>query len=159
MSNRPMSFWEFLNENIFWILWVALIGFFMFLDYKEYSRKPVHRVNNPAPLSDAQLQRWYDGTNEEYFANELPKNVEVKWGDLTEKGDMGYSVIRADESWLITIDRKTNPTNGQAELTEMHEICHVYLYSKGDAEFNSHGDKFQACMLRLANQGAFKGLW
>lgn len=107
------------------------------------------------PISEAKLNLWYQGINEEYFSSTLPKNVEVKWGDLTLLKDMGVTNRHADGSYTIVLDPKQNPNRRIAEFTEYHEICHIAT----PPEVDQHGPKFQACMLRLAQEGAFKDLW
>ena len=119
-------------------------------------KEPVHKPTSHADLTDAQLQKWYEGINEEYFWNQLPKNVTVKWGDLAAWGDMGVTLYRPDGSILILIERKLNPAPRVAEITAFHEACHVKTHGQ---EFDDHGPKFEACMVHLADQGAFKGLW
>jgi hypothetical protein len=152
-----MNFWEFLDGNIFWILWVGFLVLAMYFGHKEEMRKPVHKVTNISVPSNAQLQGWYREVNRAYFKNELPERTTVVWADLVGiYQDMGQATPHPDGTWLITIDRATNVTEGEAKLTEAHEICHVATHGQ---EFDAHGPKFETCMVQLANQGAFKGLW
>jgi hypothetical protein len=108
-------------------------------------------------FTDAQLQAWYESFNEIYFFSQLPKNVEVKWGDLTAKDYMGLTTRRLDGSILITIDRAMNPARRTAAATVAHETCHVAVPL--GTEFEDHGEKFQACMVNLAVHGAFTDIW
>lgn len=157
--SRPMNFWEFLDENGGGIAFViCFLAFLLFLFFMPVD-KPVHRMNNSAVISNEKLNSWYRGYNEEYFANQLPKNTVVKLGDLTPQDDIGMSQILPNGNWIIIIDRAKNPSPVQARMTLLHESCHVRTYIRGMAEFEVHGDKFQACMLQLAHQGAFKELW
>ncbi len=110
------------------------------------------------PVSAKDLQTWFIASNRAYFEGQLPLNTEVVWGDLTSQNDMGYITRRANKSWLIIIDRKTNPTSRSAYFTEYHEMCHLSLWNKED-EFGDHGPKFQSCMTQLALKGAFTDLW
>lgn len=155
-----MNFWEFLDENgggvAFVICFIALLIFMFFLPPES---KVVHRVNKSATMTNEKLNQWYRGYNEEYFANELPKDTTVKWGDLTLQDDIGLSELRPDGTWVIVLDRANNPSPVQARLTLLHESCHVRTWVRNMTEFETHGDKFQACMLQLAHQGAFKELW
>jgi len=125
-----------------------------------------HHHDSPQPitiarLTDDQLQAWYRGLNEAYFDNKLSQNVEVKWGDLTVWKDIGLTRTRADGSILITIDRATNATNKAAEMTVMHETCHVAVPVETDTNKDAygHGDKFENCMVHLAIKGALRGIW
>jgi SprT-like family len=111
-------------------------------------------------LTNVNLQAYHEGYNEKYFAGQLPSNVTVTWGDLTAQDDMGQVQQRLDGSFLIVIDRNTNQTDKQALLTMQHEECHVAVdYVEQDASLDDHGPAFNACMLRLAERGAMKGLW
>jgi hypothetical protein len=119
----------------------------------ELKECPKHKTADE-PLSNKQLQSWYDGLNEEYFMNRLPR-ASVTWGDLTALNDMG-ATMHPEDGFVIIIDRKTNPTTKTAEATVAHELCHVATWG---VEFDAHGPKFQSCMVNLANKGAFEGVW
>src|SRR6267142_2731649 len=127
---------------------------------------PVHNVNNccsanecaaqhhhekeaKLPLTDNQLQLWYDSLNEDYFLGQLPK-TEVKWGDLTKPGYVGLTTLDFSGQFKITVDRLTNPTRAEAEITIAHESCHIKTWYATEL---SHGPKFQNCMVNLANHG------
>lgn len=135
---------------------------------------PVHKVNNAccsadscatqhhhekqySELKDQSLQILYADLNRDYYLGQLPQNVEVKWGDLTENHWMGITHKRPDGSFLITIDRATNPTWNTAYLTTSHETCHLANWNEPPEL--THGPKFQNCMVGLANKGAFEGIW
>src|SRR6266481_6001469 len=105
-------------------------------------------------LTNEHLYAWYAGFNESYFFNRLPKNVDIHWASLPKA--MGETVKHDDGSWTITIDRETNLTRGEVVLTIAHETCHIATWG---SEFDSHGPKFQNCMVNLAAHGAFEGLW
>ena len=162
-------------EKIFLVICLAAAGFASYL----YAINSVHPVNKKCdcgsiclssshcelkecpkhktagePLSNKQLQSWYDGLNEEYFMSRLPR-ASVTWGDLTALNDMG-ATMHPEDGFVIIIDRKTNPTTKTAEATVAHETCHV---STWDLEFDAHGPKFQSCMVNLANKGAFEAIW
>jgi SprT-like family len=150
------------GEVIFWFIWVFLFVWAISLIF------PAHKVNScdcgsicspkhktaGEPLSNKQLQSWYDGLNEEYFYNRLPRAA-VTWGDLTLLGDMGIT-MREDKRFRIIIDRTTNPTRKTAEETVAHELCHVATW---EIESTDHGQKFQTCMVNLADRGAFENIW
>lgn len=116
-----------------------------------------HHHEKRAVYTDAYLQAWYANFNELYFFDQLPKVVEVSWGDLTAQGDMGLTQRRSDGSFLITIDRKTNSTESTAKMTLAHETCHVAVPT--GTELDDHGPRFQKCMVNLATHGAFADIW
>lgn len=148
---------ESLDRNISKVFWVWVVLTLLFLLIASWNLPTPHRKVSSDLEDDAMLQQWYGTINEEYLANTLPKNTQVRWGDLASKHDMGLTVQRADGSYLIVIDRATNPTWSSALLTEYHEICHIVVpITTLD---NDHGPKFQACMLGFAKAGAFKDLW
>jgi len=107
-------------------------------------------------MTNKQLNMWYADANEQFFLDQLPKDTLVEWGDLTAIRDMGLTSKRADGTFSILLDRGTNTNFRVARLTEFHEICHVKTWAQ---EFDDHGIKFRACMLQLAEEGAFEGLW
>lgn len=136
---------------------------------------PVHKVNNACcsadacatqhhheekqytPLNDQNLQTLYGELNRDYFLGQLPKEVEVKWGDLTEQHWMGFTDKHPSGTFTITVDRATNPTWNAAYMTTAHETCHIAIWG-GPPEL-THGPRFQNCMVQLANKGAFEGIW
>ncbi len=111
-------------------------------------------------MTDAQLQGWFEFYNKTLFANKLPPTV-VKWADLTFQDDMGHTLcLHIDEGYrcTISIDGDTNPVPRVAEMTLIHEVCHVYVDTTAP-EFNEHGDNFQSCMLERAKEGTLRDLW
>ena len=59
---------------------------------------------------------------------------------------------------VIRVDRRANPARATARLTLLHEMCHVENRVE-HRYFAAHGADFQACMLRLAKNGAFTEVW
>ncbi|VVB52798.1 SprT-like family protein [uncultured archaeon] len=108
----------------------------------------------------ANMKKFYDGYNEEYFANSLP-DATVSWGDLTSIGDIAVTYLHKDGTIDIIVDRRKNPSTRQAQASLLHEMCHVATWpaSDGPKDDPDHGAKHEACMLRLAEQGAMKGVW
>lgn len=102
------------------------------------------------------LQDDYANFNRDYFLDQLPRNVNVEWANLGLQNDMGMTWV--DESGIrqIRIDRKTNPVIRQAQLTLLHEMCHIKTDGR---ELDVHGIKWQACMVDLAEHGAMHDLW
>ena len=106
------------------------------------------------------LMQDYQEFNEDYFLGQLPKDTRITMGDLSH--EMGNTTVDGDGRWHITIDRESNPVERQAELTLLHEQCHIYIHvTKQDEkpDFDPHGKQFQGCMLDLAHHGAFRLLW
>lgn len=118
--------------------------------------------------SDADLQQRYEVYDNAYFDGKLPHNVPVTWKDipLTKDGryDMGIThwqrFADGSEAFSIDIDTKTNVAQVTADLTLLHEMCHVatddYVHSHGE---DAHGPAFQACRVNLEQQDALKDLF
>jgi hypothetical protein len=108
----------------------------------------------------AALRTEFEEANLKYFYGSIPRNTEIVLGDLTAEEYMGLTTQRSDGSFLITIDTKTHPLEKEAELTLLHELCHVDDKVAGASEgWDGHSDAFQACMQHLAANGALKDLW
>lgn len=135
--------------RVVFVIWLLLLGT-IYLSFR-----PAHKSSSEQ-YTNAQLQRWYEGVNEEYFANKLPKDTTVQWGDLSNSKDVGTTLRRPDGTYAIWIDPVQNPNKRSAALTAYHEMCHV---AGPVADFSTHGPRFQACMLHLAEVGAFRELW
>lgn len=106
----------------------------------------------PKKFSREDLKNLYLWFNKKYFSNKCPKNLKVKFGKLPQNA-FGVTKYEGREPFEIVID--LNPMWSSAIAgTLLHEMVHVYLpYRCG------HGKVFQAEMLRLAKQGAFKDIW
>ena len=101
------------------------------------------------------LEKDYEVFNQDYFLGQLPP-ANVEWANLTDQHDMGMTWVDQAGARQIRVDKSTNPVLKQAEMTLLHEMCHVKTDAK---ELDSHGLKWQACMVDLADHGAFHDLW
>jgi hypothetical protein len=73
---------------------------------------------------------------------------------------MAATTHRGDGTWLIEIDRQSHALEKQAEMSEIHEMCHQSdIISGADEGLDSHSNAFEACMLSVAKRGGFKGTW
>ena len=117
-----------------------------------------------APATPDKLDSWFRAYNRIYFQNELPSTVYITH-DLTDDKYMAITDRLSNGSYHISFNVKYGytPIPGGTSVDELrnllHESCHVQLYVENDNEFNDHGPHWQACMHRLANQGAFEDLW
>jgi SprT-like family len=107
------------------------------------------------PSHDPQV--WYAQYNEEYFWKSLPDDTEVDLVTDLPDGNMGTAVC-ADfhRQCVIQIEERSNPVTRSQKITLLHEMCHVATWRQQD---NPHGSKWQACMHRIADRGAFDNLW
>ena len=107
--------------------------------------------------SDRHLNEWYAGYNHAYFHDELPIDVRI----TRNLHDDRFVAQTEYTNGFFHIE--INPRFNQAESIEretlLHEQCHILMAVEKTEEFNQHGQKWQACMMSLAKQGAFEGLW
>lgn len=96
------------------------------------------------------LTRWYRTYNEKYFNNELPEDIKLLWESHSEH----LGTVRVDEKFEIRINPVLAIIPPYARLCLLHEMVHVKLWPS-----IKHGSKFQAEMMRLALEGAFRKLW
>jgi len=104
------------------------------------------------------LDPWYRGYNEKYFNNSLPQNVIISH-NLHDDRFMAYTEHTADGWYHIEFNPKYEASTKQERFTLFHEQCHLEQMISGEVEFDDHGPKWQGCMHRLANEGAFEDLW
>ena len=100
------------------------------------------------------LEQLYAEYNDLYFGGELP-TIPVKWGRVHKNHDAEF-VTYVDGSIAIVLAPRLKKFPCFFHMRLIHEMGHVKLRGyKGDL----HGPKFQREMRRLANMGAFNGLW
>lgn len=113
------------------------------------------------------LQFWFWKYNKQYFSGRLPE-CDIKWADLKEFGHQGVRYVQKrsrgriemEPRFYIRIAKDTRSKESTWKMTLLHELCHLKLRNKdGFHQGRDHGHKFQREMKRLANMGAFNGLW
>lgn len=108
-------------------------------------------------MTQRDLDAWYDWYNESFFLNQLPKNTEIRWADLTQNHDMGETFCDLEhKTCRILLDRETNRVPRTAQWTLVHELCHIKVPSGRELE---HGPLFQQCMIDVAVRGGFRDIW
>lgn len=124
----------------------------------------------PYKAGDCTANDLYDLFNGRYFRNGLPK-IPVRWSDpqygfaKTHRNFMGYTYFlhegKGRNLKLVPEFIALNPKYKTASViwvqTLLHEMVHVkqaYLPRR-----KAHGHEFNREMKRLANKGAFNGLW
>lgn len=106
----------------------------------------------------------YEGYNELYFMDSLPKDVLVTLDEIPSDKDekvYGESYQIGRHQYMMVISSKNNDTLEGEEETVLHESCHLWVWEHHpdlDPK-EAHGEIWQSCMLNLAEQGAMKDLW
>jgi hypothetical protein len=110
-------------------------------------------------VTNGHLNNAFREFNEEYFYGGLPSTT-VRLADLSDLHSIADIRQMEDERWIIRIDRRSNPTINSADMSLLHEMCHEQDKISGQNEgLDGHSDAFEACMVSLAQRGAFKGKW
>jgi hypothetical protein len=109
---------------------------------------------NAAPDS---LDSWFAGYNHAYFQDELPKTTVIT-KDLTDDRFMALTFYE-NGAYHIALNPKYNFSTKIERENLLHESCHILIFIEHEEEFDDHGPKWQHCMHRLADQGAFEDLW
>lgn len=105
-----------------------------------------------------ELTQEFNDLNAQYFGGGL-NNAEVDLSDQKEDDWIGLTTPCGDGKYCILINTRLAPAPREREWVEVHEMCHLYVYEKGTPESVSHGPEWQACMLKLAEKGAFRDIW
>lgn len=120
------------------------------------------RKDDPARVTEAGLYQAYALFNSGWFAGDLPEDTEIHLGDIPS-GYAGYQSIMGLTDWdaqrkkfVIYISSKWNPGSSTADLTLIHEMCHVQTFNQ---EFDDHGPKWEQCMVNIAEHGGLHGIW
>ena len=117
-------------------------------------------------MTGAWLAQEYKRLNRKWFNNTLPSDVRLRWtrgfrppnntfvGRTRNTRRVGASTNSTASGYSITLSTRMQ---GMAfvMMTLLHEMAHVATWG----EKKSHGPRWQAEMLRLAQIGAFKEWW
>lgn len=122
----------------------------------------------PSPLTNADLSRQFRLYNDRYFGGNL-NLLEICFRKLPA-GAIGHSPSyrqlfkRGPDSYAIHLDVSLKTRGVLADATLLHEMVHVELncaglkHDCGKGKTVAH-QRFYRRMLKLAEQGAFNGLW
>lgn len=110
------------------------------------------------------LQDDYRHLNDGYFDGSLPQDTVVVVDDPgTKNGYIGNTDISENpqtkkQIFTIHINPYYNTDLRQAEMTEIHEVCHIAEFDWAGKE-NDHGPYWIGCMRNLAKEGALDSIW
>lgn len=133
----------------------------------QHSGQPVHSERGDVVVpTNSILWDEYAQYNKDYFGDTLPYAT-IEYANLLSdegKHDMMAQVEHRASSYHISIDREFNPILKTADISLLHEMCHVKLDASGEVPLTvksdvAHGEKFQNCMVSLASRGAMHDLW
>lgn len=114
---------------------------------------------DPFAEANAIAQDVFDIHNVKYFEGKLP-NAIIRFKHL--KGAFGETIIATIDtpSPLIYLDSESVADASTLGMTLLHEECHIFAHKAGDyVRGTDHGKTFNACMARLAAQGAMTEYW
>jgi hypothetical protein len=137
---------------------------------------PVQFGDAREKATDAQALQMYHVFNVAYFEGKLPADVRVHFVEHLTDGTteaMGITSF-TQNSIEIALAAEYRDNYSIWGETLLHEACHikvrdeigrpVILLSDGtintiNLDLDQHGPKWQACMLELAENNAFKSMW
>lgn len=140
---------------------LLLVILFLLLLAQKGRAQTTAPVIVPPVQSVTTLKQLYDGYNQEYFFGLLPNETRVQYGEMigpSGEPDMGET-SKIGPIFHIVISVHFHPSRKEAEITLLHEMCHVQIWQSGLVELDEHGPLWQDCMHRLAASGAFDDLW
>jgi hypothetical protein len=121
---------------------------------------PLVSQHKEASTISVNLTHLYEEFNEEDYDGRLPKDL-IVYSDNAE-GNMGLKDDSCEmgERVCIHINPIFNNTASTEAWTLKHEMCHVYIDEVlKKPELDAHGPLFQSCMIRIADNGGFQGIW
>lgn len=119
------------------------------------------QINPKHKPTEPRLSAAFQEYNHDYFHNELPPNTRIWMHDLTPQDWLGHLEFDPfNQRWTISIDVEAHPTEKQAEMTLVHEMCHEWdhVHDINEGE-DGHNSAHEDCMLSVAKKGGFHDLW
>jgi hypothetical protein len=125
--------------------------------YLVYSHHSGSKPKVATPYFKIRLRDQYDKFNAGWFGDELSHNVTI--GTTDDPNLIGRTdryVEGENVRWVILENFQYNQTISQADLTLLHEMCHIKTW---DEPVLSHGPRWVGCMRDLAKAGSMDNLW
>ena len=133
------------------VLTIALAGLTFWLG--QIAHCPAH-LDSFNGLEHKNLYQLYDGYNDEYFDNKLPKNTVIDWD---ETGDyMATTNLLPDGRFHIAFNPHYITAMRVARTSMLHEMCHIQTWGELDYQTGRHGPQWRTCMLGLDAAGAWR---
>jgi hypothetical protein len=116
--------------------------------------------------TDVHLDAWYNSYNHQYFNGELPEAGTLSPPDviidfhLSDPKKLGITIFGEADGYIrMSFNPDYIKSQNTLKMTMLHEQCHIELFVEDIHTLDDHGPEWQACMLRLAEKGAFHDLW
>ena len=105
-------------------------------------------------MTNRDLWRCYDVANLRYFHNKLQRDIPLRFAKLPN-GMLGKTYVCTHGiAQAIEISERLKSNEVHAIMTLLHEMVHVEK-----PRYKGHGWRFDRRMKKLAQDGAFDGLW
>ena len=91
------------------------------------------------------LQYKYQQLNRTFFANSLP-TATVEWAELSDADNNGQTIRKNAQSFVVLVDRSSNPRAEDLQNTIEHQTCHIATWAQDE---DPHGLSFQDCMAAI----------
>lgn len=107
--------------------------------------------------SDKSLRHWFNRYNKAYFDGSLPEDTQLIWEACSADASTCPVYEAADGKFIIRMEPGIKGFPLYWKATLLHEMVHIDLWAKFPK--HQHGKAFNARMLKLAQDGAFKKVW
>lgn len=104
------------------------------------------------PITRRRQRSWFRVFNRRYFGGELNPRTLLKFHQ--DGKHWGWLIGESDDSCTLAMHHHCKADSRVGRIFLLHEMVHLQLFP-----LDGHGERFEAEMLRLANEGAFRGLW
>lgn len=103
-------------------------------------------------ITSRRQRSWFRVFNRRYFDGTLPPRTRLKFHQNGRH--WGWLIGDSVESCTLEMHHHCKADSRVGRIYLLHEMAHLKLFP-----LEGHGERFEAEMLRLANEGAFRGLW
>lgn len=138
---------------------VFVVAGIWLIQVKQHSLER-HKTTDYAPTQGQLIDAFRD-YNDLYFYGNLPvSKTRIYLKNIDDFDDMGNIIHAEDGTYIITIDPRIHAVEKQAEMTELHEMCHEEdMINEENEGMDGHSYAFEACMESVAKRGGFRHLW
>jgi len=153
MRFEDMPAWKQITIKVVFTIFLAVLTVWLFgCGHSERS--------STTPIDVSYLRHLYSVYNEIYLENRIEKNPSISMKE--NSGFMADTFCEEDGSCVIHFNPKYVAAQRVADLTLLHEMCHVKTWKTdvytfgGETLQADHGRVWRSCMLELDQVGAFR---